>query len=597
MVFSLLLPWCLPAVETSTTSPAPVVPGQYWSNETPRRPDVPEPRLSGRIANPIDAFILHHLDPRGLKPSNPAPKRTLLRRLSLDVTGLPPTPKEVRTFVINVAEDAYEAEVNRLLASERFGERMAQVWLDAVRYERFHDGGTEAAYRAYVIGAFNRNTPFDRFTEDQLTGSRETSTKGALPGSAALFGGQESGCRDDVNGRAVAKRDMAPLKVRTLSEAWLGATLACAQCHDHPYDPFGKDDFHRMAAFFSGAGEAGEGGGGSGDAVRPGFPRCLNGGESGERKAETLADLARWLTWRGQPRTARVFVNRMWKEFFGTGISKVVDDLGGGSEWPVHPELLDWLAVEFMESGWDVKHMIRLMVTSFTYRQSSIPTRESLEKDPGNRWLGSQSPRPLDTAGMRDNALFLGGLLKEDIAGPSFRPFNLWDLLEEWDEDTDGEPSKDVDAHHRRSLYMEPGLKRGKEMMRDPADGSDAGACPFSKAPPMPWRGDPLSDPIYLEASRGFAQRLLGVKGSDADRIREAFEWAMVRPAERGEIKSLERVLKTQRGHYKGHPEEAVALLAMSRAPFKKDLEPREWAAWIEVCRVILNLEETYTRY
>lgn len=592
---------CLLAAEATHASTSGDANTQYWSNLVPSRPAVPAPRQADRVFNPIDAFILSHLEARGLEPVDLAPKRTLLRRLSLDLTGLPPTPEEVRRFVINGDDHAYQLEVKRLLSSPRFGERMAQVWLDAVHYDQLRWEGNEAAFRAFVRDAFNRNMPFDEFTRKQLMASSAFDAQSGTAADASLLFGKPSGGRcvaADCQAKGI--HDHAPLKVRILSEAWLGATLGCAQCHDHPYDPFAQDDFERMAAFFDRSGAAGVGlREGSRPALPPGFPACLT--TEAERlpmsDAMDVEALAGWLTSRDQPRTARVFVNRLWREFFGRGLSKVVEDLGGGGEWPSHPELLDWLAVEFMESGWDVQHMVRLMVESFTYRQSSIPTSEALEKDPANRWLASQSPRPLDAAGMRDNALYLGGLLREDLKGASFRPFNLMDLLGEWK----GEPSQPNasggDAHHQRALYLDPRFVFLLKPTRSLFEAEGAGECPFTKAPPKPVRRNPMSDPIYLEASRGMARRLMEDASSDADRIRLAFEWVAVRPATRVEIKSLREMIKEQKRHYGEHPEEAVAMLAVSRATFSKALEPREWAAWIDVCQVLLNLEETSTRY
>jgi Protein of unknown function (DUF1549)/Protein of unknown function (DUF1553)/Planctomycete cytochrome C len=448
----------------------------HWAYIPPVRPALPAEESSGFVRNAVDRFIVAKLRDAGLQPSSEADRVTLIRRLSFDLTGLPPTPQEVAAFLHDSRADAYEQLVDRLLASPQYGERMAMYWLDLVRYADsigYHSDNpmNVSPYRDYVIHAFNRNKPFDRFTIEQLAGDllpNATLEQKVASGYNRLLQTTEEGGAQPKEYIAKYAAD----RVRNASTVWLGATMGCCECHDHKFDPFTTKDFYRFDAFFADVQEAAVGRrepgipvpdkrqaaalkrldeqlavaqrklatpssqvvlaamisrvpvvlldrgladvkrlqakkdrllqaipksliaisgpprevrilrrgnwmDEAGAVVTPAVPDFLskamawNKTNAGGTARQTRLDLARWIVAPNNPLTARVFVNRLWKLYFGQGLSKTLDDLGAQGEWPTHPELLDWLATEFRDSGWSVKHMVRLLVTSETYRQTS----------------------------------------------------------------------------------------------------------------------------------------------------------------------------------------------------------------------------------
>jgi len=337
----------------------------------------------------------------------------------------------------------------------------------------------------------------------------------------------------------------------------------------------------------------------SGEIVQPAVPHFLTQVAAPGGRRLTRLDLARWLVSRDNPLTARTVMNRLWKQFFGTGISAVVDDLGAQGEWPIHPELLDWLAVEFMDSGWDLKHMVKLMVMSSTYRQSSNPRPEIKEIDPANRLLASQSPRRLEAEFVRDNALFVAGLLNPDIGGPSAHPYQPAGYYANLQfPDRDYYPERD-ERQYRRGVYthwqrtfLHPMLANFDAPSREECVASRNISNTPQQALTL------LNDPSFVEASRAFAEKVLSSKrASDDARLELACERALARPIKPKELKSLEEFLALQREHYRSNPDEAKKLMNVGFAPEPKGADESELAAWTQVCRVVLNLHETITRY
>jgi hypothetical protein len=859
----------------------------HWAYREPKRPEVPQ----GRTA--IDALIGARLAERGIQPSAEADRKTLLRRLALDVTGLPPTPEEIDVFVNDPAPDAYARQVERLLASPHYGERMAVPWLDAVRYADtvgYHGDQNQRIfpYRDYVIAAFNRNLPFDQFTREQLAGDL---LPNPTPEQLVASGFNRLNMMTREGG-AQPKEYLAKYaadRVRTVSGAWLGSTMACAECHDHKYDPFSIKDFYRFAAFFadvkqwgvyndyhytpnpelkgwsnehpfppelqvespylqrrekalrqevhklaqrgaeakaaefaewkkqatqflgayplgwqplrhevrmtkdaskkdekaevqvlsapvppgglaaldltllpsgkegrifagdaaavrtlhieiwhraaegtemkkagvrfagaeraepqyangrerlgvhagwklrngqvpavsewllaspltSDAGgaievrirggriegarlafsplapvlpfenrtlpdealwlsstapgavadlarEIAECAGGkawtmvteavrqpaamrvlprgnwldeSGEIVEPQVPHFLPQIPVAEGGRATRLDLANWLCAPENPLTARVLMNRLWKQFFGNALSAAVEDVGAQGEWPSHPELLDWLAVEFRESGWDVKHMVREIVMSEAYRRDSNLRRELREMDPENRLLATQNPRRLDAEFVRDNALFIAGLLNREMGGPSafpYQPPRYYESLQFPDRDYYAE--KD-DRQYRRGLYMHWQRTFLHPMLANfDAPSREEGACSRTPANTPQQALTLLNDPTFVEAARVFAARLLAERNlaGDGQRIDRVFRLALGRlPAER-ERASLLAFLEKQRAEYRERPEDAAKVLKVGLHPGPTGIEQTELAAWTGVCRVVLNLHETITRY
>ena len=926
----------------------------HWAYIPLKRPAVPSTREPQWVRNPIDAFILHTLEAREIHPSPEADKPTLLRRLSLDLIGLPPAPDELLAFLQDKTPSAYERQVNRLLASPHFGERMAVPWLDVVRFADtvgYHGDQNVNIfpYRDYVIGSFNRNKPFDQFTVEQLAGDllpNPTTEQRVATGFNRLNMVTREGGAQPKEYLAKYAAD----RVRTVSMAWLGSTMGCAECHDHKYDPFTSKDFYQMEAFFADIRQWGvymdydytpnpdlkgfsndhpfppeiqvpspylqhriaflrarrdqlyasvaekrkadskasaafqewrkvsqsffkqwssgwavpkpevqlqmkdtnavaatnfsikqdgwvdftpepkqelklivplgeqwisairlevvpfadtadknssdkkwkgssvslvaslkgpegtnetklgfyhadadhkkeryengfsvvgikegwdlskedeqqtgvwlldepvkaqagntlqidlkhltvasarisvtpfsafdplDAGGGvrlqsalkknlgrpsktgrelleetyllsssagaeqraevrkvltdirecrngvawtlvtepreplvmrvlprgnwqneSGEVVQPLVPHFLPQIPNPQSRRLTRLDLAEWLVSPENPLTARAVMNRLWKQFFGTGISAIVDDLGAQGEWPVHPELLDWLAYEFIhpspapsllpdEPGvfpWDFKHMVRLIVMSATYRQDSNQRRELKDLDPNNRLLACQSPRRLEAEFVRDNALAIAGLLNDDLGGPSvfpYQPAGYYSYLQF--PDRDYYPSKD-DRQYRRGVYthwqrtfLHPMLANFDAPAREECTANRVVSDTPQQALTL------LNDPTFVEAARAFATKLLASPApSSQARLNEAFKEALARSPRDNEKQSLLEFLSAQENHYKQDPEETKKLMHVGLIPAPRDTQETEIAAWTQVCRVILNLHETITRY
>ena len=911
----------------------------HWAYTPLVKPAVP----AGGEKNPVDAFIREKLAAKQIAPSPEAPKAKLLRRLSLDLTGLPPTPEEVSAFTADAAPDAYEKQVDRLLASPRFGERMAVWWLDVARFTDtvgFHGDQNQRIfpYRDYVINAFNTNKRFDQFTIEQLAGDllpHPTTEQLVATGYNRLN-------MMTREGGAQPKEFLAKYgaeRVRSVAAAWFGSTFGCAECHDHKFDPIKTADFYALQSFFAdvkqwgvysdygytqnpellgfsndhpfppeievespyllarkeraqarldahlatvrarlddakveesfeqwvgemrtylatepegwsqppvsavltkdgkpeqdgdvaigqdlavqfdqqladkeslrisvrpGAGwvaavrvelgrvprtERKSTGGGQDDGLQLSAqvkgadgkerklgiyfadanakePRYENGAEllgiadgwsraqepeeaqaqpkpvgvwlldppvqlaKGDRLVLTVGgdlvaplrvftsplsagdplrvaekpvrealavvadqrtppqrqlladtwllstasdgaafdqykqlaanvretrngrawtmvtkatdpltvrvlargnwqdesgaivlpstpsflpgriestadrrltrlDLAQWIVSKENPITARAVMNRLWAQFFGIGLSAAVDDLGSQGELPSHPELLEWIAAEFRDSGWDVKHVIRLIVTSATYRQSSSLRPELRDTDPANRLLASQNPRRLEAEFVRDNALAIAGVLNlRDLGGPSVKPYQpkgYYVALQFPDRDylasTDDEQwRRGVYMHWQRS-FLHPMLANFDAPARDEC----AAQRTLSNTPQQALTL--LNDPTFVEAARLFAGRLLGIENaSDGQRIDRALLEAVARPASEKERASLMKFLGEQRDYFRANSADAEKFLKVGSAPEPAG-DKAELAAWTSLCRVLLNAQETITRY
>src|SRR5262245_3058195 len=560
---------------------------QHWAYVKPVRPNIPGVKNAAWVRNPIDAFIAQGHERNGFAPAPEADKVTLLRRLSFDLIGLPPTPAEVDAFLKDNSPEAYERLVDRLLGSEHFGERMAVMWLDAVRYADtggYHSDNHRDVwlFRDYVIDAFNQNKRFDSFTVEQFAGDLMPNPSNVQ----RIASGYNRMLMTTEEGGAQAKEYTAKYqadRVRNTSSAWLGATMGCAECHDHKYDPYRTRDFYRFAAFFADVREVPVGRqpqtpimtpeqdaqlkqleaevtrikdaiaqmklsddgqtkweaeakkntkglpkpvtdalkaepekrtegqkktlaqhyreqvapetealrkelsaatgkrdtfqkaipatlvsmtgpprtvrvlprgnwlDETGEVVEPGVPEFL--GALAKTDRANRLDLAQWVASPDNPLTARVFVNRLWKVAFGQGLVRNLNDFGTQGTPPTHPELLDWLATEFVRTGWDVKGILKLMVMSNAYRQSSMAPKAVREKDPTNLWLARQNRFRLDAEFVRDNALAVAGLLTRKVGGPSSKPYQpagYWALLNFPVRDWQADKNED---QYRRGLY------------------------------------------------------------------------------------------------------------------------------------------------
>jgi hypothetical protein len=878
----------------------------HWAYVPPGRVAVPPVGDSKWAQNEIDAFILAKLNEQGLKPSPPAERVTLLRRLYFDLTGLPPTPAEVDSFVADESTNAVERVVDRLLASQHFGERLAVHWLDLVRYAdtRGYHGDQHQdvnRYREYVIDAFNRNKPFGEFTREQIAGdllpgaipeARVASAYNRLLMTTAEIGVQE------LEYRAKYAAD----RVRNLSSVWLASTIGCAECHDHKHDPFTQRDFYRLAAFFEDIKELAVGdlkpvrvaskamtdkvrelteemeplakrlanptealataqvkwekavtswtglepdklkavsGGklevledaqirasgdnpetnsyvitvttslqgisgfmlellpdmelttygpgrsisghfvlnefeltangqpvkwaaarasssmpgwhvagavdgklasgwsargrlgsvncavfepvekvGAGSATKlvftlkqtaggqqtigrfrllaatgeppfeavtmralpliiarilkidpklriPDFKKKVSDyyrtvapdleearsrftalrkemdaltrseplilvSESGERRETRILkrgdwmdragevvqpglpavlasegngaagrmELAKWLGAPDNPLVARVFVNRLWALLFGEGIVATADDFGAQGAAPTHPELLDWLAIQFADSKGDIKAMVRLMVLSATYQQSSRESEALKATDPKNQWLSRQRRFRLEAEMIRDNALAMSGMLN-DRPGPNslkaYQPAGYWAQMNFPPREYEDDP---VPAQYRRSVYNywcrtfpHPSLVA----FDAPPRMECVAQRPRSNTPQQALVL--MNDPIYVEAARAFAQRIMAEGGAEAaSRLRLAYRLALARLPTAAEEALMLDLLARHLKQYEAEPAAAGKLLDVGNYPLAKHAGQVELAAWISVARVLLNLHETITR-
>ena len=455
----------------------------HWAFTPLQRPVVPTVRDTAAARNDIDRFILAKLEAAGLGFAPKADAATLLRRVTFDLIGLPPTPEDVAAFAANPTDAAYAAYVDSLLASPQYGEAQAQAWLDLARFAETdgfeHDIERNHAwkFRDWVIAAFNRDLPYDEFVRQQIAGDQLASGEGVATGF--LVAGPDM---PDINNQDERRHFVLNDITATVGSAFLGLTMGCAQCHDHPYDPVSQADFYRLRAFFDPmpefkrdrqlGPEMRDAEGAKpvshafvrGDFRRPGpevsagFPRIANPQSS--TATSQRASLTQWLTRADNALFCRVAVNRVWQQHFGRGLVASSGDFGHQGEAPTHPELLDWLATELPRQGWSLKKLHKLIVMSATYRQASFVVRPSGLAQPNDGLksglqteLYSGFPRRrLTGEALRDAMLFTAGLLNRRAGGPSVRlplpPEVSSNLLKKHMEVT-----PDTTEHDRRSIY------------------------------------------------------------------------------------------------------------------------------------------------
>jgi len=534
------------AVPAATATPAVGgKPSSRWAYGEVVRPALPAVSNANWVRNPIDALLLARLESAGLEPAPPADRVALIRRLTYDLTGLPPSPEEVDAFVADLAADAYERLVDRLLASPHYGEAWGRHWLDLVRYAETNGYERDSAkpqawrYRDYVIAAFNHDKPYDRFLHEQLAGDEiDPSSAEAL----IATGFYRLGLWDDEPAdRELARFDGLDGIVSTAGQVFLGLSINCARCHDHKKDPLPQNDYYRFLAFF---GDVTNQDGRNtrrvgpepglevmcvreqghaethvllrgnprlpGPQVEPGVPVMLGQPSTtfttgpGKRRA-----LAEWLTDRRNPMTARVLVNRLWQFHFGRGLVPTPNDFGGLGEPASHPELLDWLAAEFMEGGWRIKRMHRLIVLSSAYRMSSRATASGLARDPGNRWFWRFPMRRLSAEEVRDSVLAVSGTLNLKAGGPSICPPIPREVLAGQSVPGSGWATSPPDEAARRSVYVH--VKRSLPLpilATHDAPDTDA-SCPVRYTTTIPAQALGLLNGEFAnEQAARFAERL-----------------------------------------------------------------------------------------
>jgi hypothetical protein len=612
----------------------------HWSLSAPVRPEVPPVERSRWVRNPIDAFVLAGLNGAKLEPSAPEDPGRLLRRAALDLTGLPPSPKDVEAFASNPTDAAYEAYVDRWLRSREYGEHRARYWLDVARYADTHGYQYDNyrsiwPYRDYVVSAFAENRPFDEFTIEQIAGDllpgagvREQTATGFLRSAMST---NEGGIIDDEY-RAIYAKD----RVDTFAAAWLGLTVGCADCHDHKFDDITQRDFYALTAFFRNTSQPVRDGNRA-DAppsilVPPSMAPTLVADElPGEPCAYVLergnydapgellsADvpaslpplpeaaphnrlgLAQWLVQPEHPLMARVVVNRFWAQVFGVGLVATPGDLGIAGEPPSHPELLDWLAVEFRESGWDVRHMFRLMLTSATYRQSAHVDAARLEADPDDRLL-SRGPRfRMDGEMIRDLALSASGLLVNVAGGASVKPYQppgIWEAVSTFDSTTYSYVQDTGPALYRRSLYTfwkrqapPPAL----EIFNAPTREQPTVQRERTNTPLQALAA--LNDVQLVEAARALATRALESAAGVDERLDFMALAVLARRLTPPEAARLEQALAKELAIYTDDPNAARELIEVGDSEPAPELDPPELAAWTLTASTLLNLDEALTK-
>ncbi|QEG22154.1 PSD1 and planctomycete cytochrome C domain-containing protein [Mariniblastus fucicola] len=718
----------------------------HWAFTKVQRPELPSVKDDRWPRNEIDQFVLAKLESKDIDPSKRAEPEVLVRRMYLDLIGLPPTPEQSQEFCESFQNDsdaAIDSLADKLLASEHYGERMALPWLDAARYSDsngFQQDGDRAQWpwRDWVVDAYNDNMPFDQFTIEQLAGDLlPEPTRKQLIATAFnrnhMLNGEGGAIVEEQRNNYVFDR------VDTTATTWLGLTMACAQCHDHKYDPITHEDYYQFFAYFNNVDENG-GVNVRNGRLQVGTPFIDNPTEEQTRQLETIeaeiapvnqslsdadaeitkalrawedknrddppsmnrnvfnalkktpeernrgeekllkdwyllnaakdqwkqlkqkqnalyskksgvkstvvtvmimrdrkkprkttifdrgaydapteevaanvphflpplpegADanrlsLAKWLVDRDNPLTSRVAVNRYWQTFFGIGIVKTSEDFGVQSELPSHPDLLDWLAVEFMESGWDVKHMHRLIVTSETYLQSSRFRADLHDVDPENRLL-ARSPRfRLPTTLIRDAALSTSGLLHKQIGGPPVYPWQPDGLWREFSLEKFAYKPSTGDSLHRRSLYT---FWRRTVAPPNMFDSANRQACTVK----LSRTNTPLqalvllNDPVFVEAFCGLASMVLSQSpGSDEQIVRLAFEHATGRKPNQAELGSLLSALEDSREFYAEHVDDAAAYVSIGEAVAvpEDDQAKVTLASLASVVQIIMNTDEFMTR-
>jgi mono/diheme cytochrome c family protein len=654
---------------------------RHWSFVKPERPALP--RLSKNSdrpewpTNPVDLFIEAKLRAAGLVPSPPADPYVLIRRLSLDLRGLPPAPEEVDEFARDPSDAAYARLVDRMLADPAFGERCARPWLDLARYADSAGYASDPLrtiwlYRDWVIDAFNANIPFDQFTVEQLAGdllpkpTREQLIATAFNRNTMT---NTEGGTDDEEFRVAAVKD----RVDTTMDVWMGLTIGCAKCHSHKFDPITQAEYYQFFAIFNQTADNDQPNESPtlsfaspdaarqraaidaqiaalkkrspkkdpkvaariarllrskpqdlsvpvmrelprekhrqshvmikgnflvpAEAVEPGVPAFF-GALPKDAPADRLA-MARWVVDRDNPLTARVAVNRIWSQIFGQGIVETEEDFGTQGRSPSHPELLDYLAVDFLNRGWDTKALIRLLVTSATYRQSSRETPQGIAKDPGNRLYGRAPRFRLEAEMVRDQALALSGLLSQKMKGASVfppQPDGLWRAAFNGSDRT--WPASTGAEAHRRGLYT-----FWRRTVPYPSmttfDAPSREVCSVRRVRTnTPLQAFvTLNDPVFVEAAQALGRRIVLHGGpSPHERCRYALQLCLSRPPRPEQVAELEALLLDERRHYQADPKAARMLASGKEGKLPRGLDAADLAAWTVVANVLLNLDGVLTK-
>ena len=627
---------------------------KHWSFIPVENVEVPETKQSDWVENEIDNFIANKLESKGFLPSDKASKERLLRRVSFDLTGLPPSDDLRQAFLSDNSSNSFEKAIDQLMVLPAYGEHMATAWLDLSRYSDSHGYQDDLErimwpWRDWVIKAFNENMPYDKFVTWQLAGDLlPNPTKEQI-----LATGFNRNHKITQEGGVISEEYRAEYvtdRTNTFGKALLGLTLECAKCHDHKYDPLTQEDYYSVFAFFNSVPEKGRIDYGEipspkikitdqdlsgilkfvnaanfkgedlsvmvmgdststrptyilsrgqydqpGNQVNPNTPSSIK--VFGNQLSKDRLGLANWLFSKDHPLTARVTVNRIWMSFFGRGLVSSPSDFGNQGSFPSHPELLDYLAKEFMDSGWDVQELQKNILLSATYQQTSKVTEDLLERDPENQWL-TRGPRYRMTFEMiRDNILAVSGLLNPEIGGPSVRPYQPDGL---WAEVASGQGltryvQDNGNAIYRRSLYT-----FWKRTVPPPTmltfDAASRDLCEVVRQK----TNTPLqalvmmNDPQILEASRVLAYKVIKSSNAQDERITMSVVKILGRNPSPEEITILKDFFASELSRFTESPETAKIYLSVGQ--YAQEIDTPEAAAYMSLINTIFNLDEAISK-
>jgi len=636
---------------------------KHWAYIPPIKKPVPTIESSNWGQNEIDGFVMQKLEENQMTPSESAPIEILLRRMSLDLTGLPPKQEVINQLVTNESENTISSAIDSFLASSAYGERMTQSWLDLARYADSH-GYQDDSYRTmwpwrdWVIHAFNKNMPYDQFLTWQLAGDLlPNATKEQVLATGFNRNHpitQEGGViREEYRVNYVLDR------TNTLGKGILGLTLECARCHDHKYDAMSQKNYYEFFSFFNHVDEKGL----QMDAVQaanqkffadppfitvtsnetegildfvnlekgkeinvmvmndsaPKTTFILNRGEYDQPTDSVLPNapsfiypfsdqlpknrlgLAQWVTDEENPLTARVFVNRIWGMLFGRGLVETAEDFGVQGSLPSHPELLDWLAVDFVEHDWDIKYLLKKIMLSATYQQSSVLKPELKAKDPENRLLARAPRFRMSGEMIRDYILATSGLLNTEMGGPSVKPYQPAGL---WEETNAGENrgvltkyiTDTGDKLYRRSLYT-----LWKRTLPPASmsifDAPTRDLCEVRRQKTnTPLQALALQNDVQvLEAARVLSQKIIASNIEDNTTIEHVFKQILVRSPKEEELKMLQTYYHDALEKFLNNIEDAKNLVAVGE--FEQiEVDPTKTAALMLTAQIIYNLDETITK-
>ncbi|MEM9328836.1 MAG: PSD1 and planctomycete cytochrome C domain-containing protein [Bacteroidota bacterium] len=636
---------------------------KHWSYLPPEKSALPEVDDEEWVRNDIDQYVLHAMESAGLTPEPETSASKLLRRMSIDLTGLPPTKDEMDRFIEDQQMADYEGAINYYMSKPAYGEQMAREWLDVARYADSH-GYQDDSYRTmwpwrdWVIHAFNENYSYDKFLTLQLAGDlMPDATKEHMLATGFNRNHpitQEGGVIDEEY-RSTYVTD----RTNTLGKGIMGLTLECAKCHDHKYDALSQKEYFSMYSFFNYVDEKGL----QMDAVQAknrkyyadapfisvededleGILSFVNKkdslplnvmvmNDSAVKKTYVLSrgnydqptdevgpttpaavlpfseeyprnrlGLAQWLVDEDNPLTARVYVNRLWAKLFGRGITTTTEDFGNQGALPTHPELLDWLAVEFVENDWDIKYLLKQMMLSATYRQSSVIRPEKKALDPENVYFARGPRFRLSAEEIRDYILTTSGLLNDEVGGPSVKPYQPPGLWEETNAGnnrgilTSYQPDSGQ-ALYRRSLYT-----FWKRTLPPPTmtifDAPNRDLCEVRRQKTnTPLQALALqNDEQVLEAARVLASNVSNEVDNEEEAIKYLFNSILIRDPSEEELDLMLDYQQSSKQKFSAGEEEAEQLLSVGQYEQTAE-DPEDAAALMMVAQVLYNLDETITK-